>query len=934
MKPFNNKASSVNIIGSLLFLFLVLVSLFWQCSSSKDAISYNDHIRPIFNKKCLSCHGGVRQLGDFSLLFENEAFAATRSGNKAIVKGSPGGSELYKRITHHDPEQRMPKDAPPLSDSEKELIAEWIDQGAEWEDHWAYLAPVSNGLPDVDSKWVSEDLDYFIYKKFTELDLTPSKEADKDILIRRLSLDLTGLPPDIPMVDSYKNDNSENAYENLVDQLLASPHFGERWAAMWLDLARYADSRGYEKDAHRNIWRYRDWVIDAFNRDLPFDEFTIEQLAGDLLANPTKDQLIATAFNRNTMTNDEGGTEDEEFRIAAVVDRINTTFETWQSTTISCVQCHSHPYDPIKHEEFYEVMDIFNQTADRDLDTEAPHLFSFGPEDEAQIQEIVKFIKELEPTLHINEEALGSHQIKQAIFPKLLPGDCDASIHAVFNGEGSIISNWAQPSQSVSEKDFYFLFTDIDLSGLSDISFEYHANGDQSRIEVRLDAIDGPLLCEYDFPLSEGGRWDRSKFASVKVPVKNREGKHDLFFEIINKTGDIAEGMLSIGLMELHYEDKYETNSELQGYQNELLELRTKADKTPITQPIHPKFGRKTNVFERGNFATLGDEVSASVPNSFIANSDQEEPANRLDFAKWLVSEDNPLTARVIVNRFWEQIFGTGIIESLEDFGTQSLPASHPELLDHMALRFMNEHEWSVKSLLKEIVMSATYRQSSKVIGDKLEKDPYNRLLSRGTRFRLSAEQIRDQALAVSGLINDSIGGSSVMPPQPEGVWAVVYNNHQWITPKDDLKFRRGLYTYWKRTAPYPSLMTFDSPSREVCVSRRIRTNTPLQALVTLNDPVYLEAAEALGALMEDQGKGDLKLAIRYGYKKAMVSEPDEETIEILTNLYMGAEQSISVQGLTVANTENDYSYDATIKNPMTVVANAIMNLDGFLMKE
>ena len=912
----------------------VIVTSFWQCSSSRDALSYNEHIRPIFNKKCLSCHGGVRQLGDFSLLFESEAFTAAKSGKKAIIKGSPGQSELYKRITHHDPEFRMPKDAPPLSDDEKELIAEWIDQGAEWEDHWAYLPPADNGIPEIDSDWAKEELDHFVYERLVDSDLTPAQEAEKSILVRRLSLDITGLPPDIELVNSFMSDNSDNAYEKLVDGLLASPHYGEKWAAMWLDLARYADSKGYEKDAHRNIWRYRDWVINAFNKDLPFDKFTIEQLAGDLLPQPTRDQLIATAFHRNTMTNDEGGTEDEEFRIAAVIDRINTSFEVWQGTTISCVQCHSHPYDPIRHEEYYEVMDIFNQTADRDLDSEVPRIYSYGPVEEEKIEEILDFIQDLEPDQAINKNASISTQIKQAIFPKLIPEDCDGALNAVFNGQGNIVSNWAQPSQSVKDKKFYFLFENIDLSDLTDISFEYHANGDQSRIEVRLDALDGPLLCSSDFQKSDYGRWDRSAFSSIKVPVKKGGGKHDLFFEIINKSGDIADGMLSVGLIELHYDNKDQIATKVSKYHEELVDLRNEADKTPILKPQHPKFQRTTNLFERGNFATKGIEVTANVPDAFLGGT-KDGPTDRLSFARWLVSNENPLTARVMVNRFWERIFGTGIIESLEDFGTQSLPASHPELLDYLALRFMNEHEWSVKSLLKEILMSATYRQSSKVTDEKLNKDPFNRLLSRGARFRLSAEQIRDQALAVSGLFNDSIGGSSVMPPQPDGVWEVVYNNQRWETPNNSLRHRRGLYTYWKRTTPYPSMTTFDTPSREVCVSRRIRTNTPLQALVTMNDPVYLEAAQALAKNMNDEGEGSIEEAIMYGYKKAVVKEPDIETVDILKKLYYQAVNEIETKGMTASIDDNPLAYqDINIDNPMVVVANAILNLDGFMMKE
>ncbi|MDW3646846.1 MAG: DUF1553 domain-containing protein [Bacteroidia bacterium] len=920
---------------SLLILcgcLLISLPFINQCTSSRQSISYNKDIRPILNKKCLACHGGVRQMGEFSLLFEEEAFQPTESGKVAIIPGKAEESELYTRITHHDLDLRMPKDAQPLSETEKQLIADWINEGAKWEEHWAYISPKLEREPKISGEWMQNGIDFYIYNKLEASGLQPETEADKTSLFRRASLDLTGLPPKIEDLEAFQEDESPEAFEKAIDQLLASRHYGERWAAMWLDLARYADSKGYEADFHRNIWRYRDWVIKAFNQDLPFDQFTIEQLAGDLLPNPTSEQLIATAFHRNSMTNTEGGTSDEEFRLSTVMDRMNTSFEIWQATTLSCVQCHSHPYDPIRHEEFYQVMDIFNHSLDHDLTPENPTIYHYQAEDENRIKEIIAEIEELDKHTRVNQDSWIDDQIAEAIFPQLLPNKSQDFLHVTFGGNG-VVSNWTSNLQSIGERKFYLKFDDIPMEGLESISYRFATEGADARIEVFLDSVGGQQISKTDFPNVKLNRWNASNFKSIKSPVLAKSGTHDLIFKLINTTGRIPEGMLNISLIELQYTDKHSSSTKLRELKKDLIGLRAKADETPIMQEKSSTFRRKTRFFERGNWLVQTDEMKAKVPESLLGNHKQAH--NRLEFAQWLVNKENPLTARVIVNRFWEQIFGTGIIESLEDFGTQSLEASHPELLDYLALSFMHKHNWSVKSLLKEIMLSATYRQASRITPEKLEKDPYNRLLSRGPRFRLSAEQIRDQALAVSGLINDSIGGKSVMPQQPDGVWAVVYNNQQWITPEDNQKYRRGLYTYWKRTSPYPSMVSFDSPSREYCVSRRIRTNTPLQALVTLNDPVYLEAAKALAKRMEAKGKGELDEALKYGYFLALSKELDQAGLKVLRDLYQQAEKALeSSSEVAVAVNDQKKNQEFQLQEPMTVVANAIMNLDGFLMKE
>ena len=908
----------------LLNLSLILnlnLLLLWSCQSP-EPISFNDQIRPILNNNCLNCHGGVRQLGDFSLLFPETAFALTESGKRAIVPGNHQKSELYRRLVHEDPQERMPQEAPALSEAQIKLIADWIDQGAQWEDHWAYVAPASAAPPVQDSQWTISGMDDFVLKKLQEIELEPAAPAQPSVLARRASLDLTGLPPSGIILERYLRDPSESNYETLLDSLLASPHFGERWAAMWLDLARYADSNGYETDNHRNIWRFRDWVVQAFNRDLPFDQFTIEQLAGDLLPDPSRDQIMATAFHRNTMTNTEGGTIDEEFRLTSVMDRLNTTFEVWQSTSIGCVQCHSHPYDPFKQEEYYQLLAYFNNTQDADLSSLAPTLATWEPMDEEKIRSVISYIDQIS-SLNTDEASPLSSQIKAALYPRLIPKQCDDFQNVLINSDGSV-SNQVYNFKESLRKRLYFKFEAVEIEGLQAIQYHFATRGTDAGIKVYLDHLDGELIQEIRFPYTtpEAEHVWEQEFVKASFPVSSTAGSHNLVFELINHTAKAPDGLVTIKEIELQFNNPQDAR--LTAYQQALLGLLDKADQTPVMKAKTGDFERNTRFLERGSWLTPLQEVHPKLPGTF-----QTQPigTDRLALARWLVSEDNPLTARVIANRLWEQIFGNGIVLTVEDFGTQAEKATHPQLLDYLALRFKDHHQWSIKHFLKEILMSATYRQSSQVTPLKLEVDPYNRMMSRGPRFRLSAEQIRDQALAVSGLLDTTVGGESVMPPQPEGIWQVIYNAQKWETNQED-QYRRGLYTYWKRTAPYPSMVSFDSPSREFCVSRRIRTNTPLQALVTLNDPVYVEAAAALAKRMNQHQ--DPEEAIKSGYKLALMREPPGETLTILRELYQQAQQEMDKTPFKKVT----WSSHETVQDPMIVVANAILNLDSFIMKE
>ncbi len=621
-----------------------LPALWLVALSAHAAVDYQRDVRPLLAKRCYSCHGPDEQSRKASFRIDTRDGATGKGGTyPGIVPGDSAKSRAYLRITH--PTKPMPPAGERLTEAETTLIKSWIDEGASYKQHWAFEKPATQALPAVsDAKWPKNAIDNFVLARLDKEGLKPSAEADRYTLARRASLDLIGLPPDAKELDAFMNDKSPKAYEAYVDRLLARPQFGERWARVWLDMARYADTQGYEKDNRRSIWPYRDWVIKAYNDNLTFDKFTLLQLAGDLLSKPTTDDLIATGFHRNTMTNTEGGTDDEEFRDIAVKDRVAVTGQVWMGLTWGCAQCHSHKYDPLSHKEFYQLYSFFNQSEDSDKSDDRPVL-------------------------------------------------------------------------------------------------------------------------------------------------------------------------------------KLENASTL------------------IMRELPAKQARMNRIHERGSFLSPGAEVSPLTPEAFHSWP-ASAPHNRLGLAQWLTSTENPLTARVQVNRYWARLFGRGLVESEEDFGTQGIQPTHQELLDWLAVDFMRT--WDVKQLLRSIATSATYRQTSDVSPALYDRDRYNRLLARGARFRLDAEVVRDQALAAGGLLSAKMFGAPVMPWQPEGIWQVIYNGDKWSTSKDEDRYRRGIYTFIRRTSPYPTMTTFDAPTGEVCTMRRIRTNTPLQALAAMNDPVSMEAAQQL----------------------------------------------------------------------------------------
>jgi hypothetical protein len=909
--------------SKIILFSIALLGVFWTAKSiyennNSDKIDYSTQVKPIINKHCIACHGGVKKINDFSLLFRSDALAKTKSGKPAIIPFHPEKSDFIARLTHADPDERMPYRANPLKKEEIEILTRWVKEGAEWGDHWAYVSPKKVAVPNPEGyfasflpfsdSWAKNDIDRFILQKLKSENLKPSEEASKSILLRRVYLDLIGLPPTPEQLTKFLADNSENAYEKVVDELLKSPQFGEKWASMWLDLARYSDSKGYQKDNGRTIWEYRDWVIRAFNKNMPFDQFVTEQLAGDLLPNPTEDQLIATAFHRNTMNNDETGTVDEEFRVAAVLDRVNTTWDVFHGTTFSCVQCHSHPYDPFRHEEYYKFMAFFNNTRDEDTDDESPNLRRFSPEDKPKLEALNTWIKNLKP----EEKAFDWLHFAKFIEPKFNAHDADNFVESALLGGRSIgLRNGGSCR-----------LPNIKMDGMSQFVINYSVKNLGGILEIHDGSPTGKILTV--IALKDTTEKGSAEIKSIKIPLLT--GRHDLY--LVGKNPNFkqtAKDVIKINWFT--FMPDFPKNFDEKNFWSL---VKAKTENTPIMQSSQPDYQRKTHVFTRGNWLVHGQEVAAATPKSLHAFP-KNAPNNRLGLAQWLTDKKDPLTARTVVNRFWEQIFGVGIVETLEDFGTQGFKPVHPELFDYLSVKLMNEWEWKPKSILKEIVMSATYRQSSIGSRELFEKDPANHFLARGPRVRLSAEQVRDQTLAVSGLLSKKMFGKPVMPYQPEGVWAAVNSNLNYKQSEGEDQYRRAIYTFARRTGPYPSMFNFDSPSREVCVARRIRTNTPLQSLVLLNDPVFVEASNNLAKRAFSKTQ-DAESQIIMCYQSALQHEPNRKDLKALVKLY-----EITLENFK----KNPKEIKVYLKdNPkpelaaLSVVANAIINLDEFVTKQ
>lgn len=885
-----------------------------------QTVDFSTDVKPILNKKCISCHGGVKAQGGFSVLFREEALAVTESGKPAIIPGDPDGSEMIRRLLTKDPDERMPYKHDPLDKAEIDILKRWIKQGAQWGEHWAYVPVKETPAPDLHNDWIKNDVDRFVYEKLKEEKLTPTSEADKPTLLRRVSLDLIGTYPSEAVAERFLQSTNSKAYEELVDSLMASPAFGEKWASLWLDLSRYADTKGYESDGGRNIWRYRDWLIKAFNQDKPYDEFITEQIAGDLLPNATDEQFIATAFSRNSMNNDEGGTDNEEFRVAAVMDRVNTTWESLMSTTFACVQCHSHPYDPFRHDEYYKFMAYFNNTRDEDIPADYPLLREFKSDSiKKEHAEIIDWIKQ-----HGTEEESS----KLAFFirtwsPALNLVFADSLKNAIItNNNGNLaFSNYSHARVK-----------NVNLDGAGQMVIRFHSNTPGGVLSLRLDAPDGPVFASA--PIKPVNKW-RDQF----VEFQGQKGVHDIYLTYENKSLPKESESLSVRFDWVAFVPAfpgkgvsgYDTNKERFG---SLISTFDGITTTPVMVENPDWMKRKTHVFERGNRLTKGAEVQPAVPQSLLFSMPEGAPANRLGLAQWLMDKRNPLVSRTMVNRLWEQLFGGGIVETLEDMGTQGANPTHKDLLDHLSWKFMTDYRWSTKALLKEMVMSATYRQDSKLTDEIAEKDLANRWYARGPRVRLSAEQIRDQGLSISGLMSDKMYGPSVMPWQPAGIWLSPYNRADWKNSQGDDQYRRALYTYWKRTAPYPSMITFDGVARVLCTARRIRTNTPLQALVTLNDSAYLDMARHFAIRMEKEGGQTLSDKLSNGYSWMLYKKMQPNKLKVFEELYGKAYSEFENAPFKAQQMMGDTVAPANAKRAaMVVVANAMLNLDEVVMK-
>jgi hypothetical protein len=1171
-------------------------------------IDFAAQIQPILKQNCYDCHGPQKQKGKLRLDSRELALSGGGSG-PAIVPGDSAHSYLVKRILGEGDEDRMPIKRDPLSAEQIAMIKAWIDQGAKWPDeaniagasinkHWAYQKPVRPELPKVnDATWPRNAIDSFILARLEHEGLHPSPEADRVTLIRRLSLDLIGLPPTIAEVDAFVADSSPRAYENLVDRLLASPHYGERWGRHWLDLARYADTNGYEKDRTRSIWPYRDWVIHALNADMPFDQFTIEQLAGDMLPNTTPSQRIATGFHRNTMINEEGGIDVEEFRYKAMVDRVQTTATTWLGTTLHCAQCHNHKYDPFTQKEYYQLYALLNNADEPTMDVPDEEIAGKRREIEAKIAKIESEYAEHFPTAEevgpiewtvlvpssvaardrtrLKVQADGSVLAggpnpateSYTLSGDLAPGQIDAlriealtdpslprtgpgraphgnfvlsELKATVEGQAplrfsSASADFAQanfPASAAIDGDpntgwaiddgsgslnkprtaTFTLAAPLKLDAPTKLTItldQNHPHHGLGRFRIslgrkRLVDPNGPKLTREQFLGQKLNEWESSmkprcahwtvleptkfsrnyggtitkladhsllftgdnfyrdeyklefalppdvrKITAIRMevlpdpsqpkggPGRNPDGgwlvsefsvananspltlqgatadigghpeyaidgkrdshwqqgagdgrPHEIVFQV--KHGPLASGALLISVLQNYHQQENVGRLRISVTSDagddirasglpadiESIVLRS-ADRTPqqqvalrdyflATTPLlaaehlkvaelrkaMPQYAttmvmqerpaaagpRVTHIHRRGEFLTLGAEVQPSVP-AVLPPLPPDQPRNRLAFARWLVSANNPLTPRVIMNRVWANYFGRGIVRSVEDFGTMGEAPSHPELLDWLATEFIRQH-WSLKAMHRLIVTSATYRQSSRVPGNLLERDPDNTILARGPRLRVEAEIIRDIALRASGLLNETIGGPSVYPPQPEGVSEQSWANTPWPESKGPDRFRRGMYTFLKRTAPHPQLVTFDAPTSEVVCPRRIRSDTPLQALTVLNDAAFVEAAQALARRIVSEGPKDAAGRATFAFGLCLSRAPDERELEKLVQFHQEQVDQFRQhpeQAKQVAISEAVPAVqDADVADlaAWTVVSRSVLNLDETITKE
>jgi hypothetical protein len=995
-------------------------------AAMQDRVDFTRDIQPVLQASCYRCHSAQMQMGALRLDAKGAALAGGASG-PAILPGRSADSGIVKRLTNPDPKQRMPFGAQPLPAAQIDLIRRWIDEGAGWPDapaaggsaagkHWAYVKPARPPVPKVkDPAWAGP-IDAFVRARLEKEGLAPAPEANRETLLRRLTLDLTGLPPTIEELDAFLSDKSPSAYEKVVDRLLASPRYGERWARPWLDLARYGDSNGYDEDRPRVMWKYRDWVINALNRDLPFDQFTIEQIAGDMLPDATVEQRIASGFHANTQLNEEGGVDGGEARFEVVVDRVNTTAAAWLGSTLGCAQCHDHKYDPFSQKDYYGMLAFLDNgvvEVDRRAGANAvrhdPKISLPAPDQEAKLRELETKIAAQQRVLETDTAELRSAREGWAAetarllesWKPLAAADVSAESGARLQpqSDGSWLVAGANPVN-----DSYTIAAEIPAAEAAALRLELLADGSLPASGPGRGPNGGFALSEIRVAARPAGGGEFAPVAIEKGVANGSvtgwtiaeaiDGKVQTGWSVVSRKDPMAilvfkqpvAGVLQVRLEHGTYHPQhgigrfrlsvsaapdaartldlpvpvraalvagevdrpevaahYRTIAPLLApARNEIAKLKKQIDAlgipTALVMQEQPIFERPSTLLRRrGSFTSPGERVYAHVPSALHPLAD-DQPANRLGLAHWLVDRNNPLTARVVVNRAWEQFFGRGIVETSEDFGSQGARPTHPELLDWLAVELM-ERGWSMKALHRSIVLSATYRQSARVTPELLERDPGNRLLARGPRFRLEAEMIRDTALTAAGLLSSKMGGESVYPPQPEGIWNVSRSNLKWkVSPGED-RYRRALYTFARRSAPYPMLTTFDATSREFCTVRRIRTNTPLQALNLLNDPVFFEAAQALAARMVKEGGREPRTRIAYGFRLCTARRPADADLGDLLALYKSEKTRIAREHAAASVLEGfaGAPVGAAEQEDLaawTMVANVLLNLDETQTKE
>ncbi len=934
------------------------------------AVDFNSQIRPILSENCFACHGPDEKKRKAKLRLDLKAAALGHAG--LLVPGKPDESELIARLVSDDADQRMPppKSGKKLTKAQTDLLRRWVAEGAPYSDHWAFVPPRRPALPQVrDASWPRNPVDAFLLARLGAEGLRPTPEADKVTLLRRVTLDLTGLPPTPAEADAFLADASAEAYEKVVDRLLQSPHYGEHQTRFWLDAARYGDTHGLHLDNYREIWPYRDWVIRAFNDNKRFDTFAVEQLAGDLLPDATLDQVVATGYNRCHVSTSEGGSIDEEVYVRNVVDQVDTNGTVFLGLSFGCARCHDHKYDPVTAKEYYGVFAFFNSLDGKPLDGNAaappPVVRVPRPEDKAALAKLQTRIAEVRKAAAAAAKAAepkrGDHVWIDDAVPAgaktqvdggvnvawnfvdakaLAPASGDKSLRLEAAGLKQLVLENASPGLRVGKDDTLFAYVYIDPKRPpKEIMLQWHSDAWRHRAYwgdnvIAWGADNSPERLKIG-ALPKAGAWVRLEVDAAKVGLTPGTVVTGWAFTQHDGTCHWDKAGLVTQTRPEGPLDK-----ELAALEKEKAGVEKKAPTTLVFK--EQATPRPAFVLKRGEYDQRGEPVGRGVP-TILGPLPQGAPLNRLGFAQWLVSGKHPLTARVAVNRFWQQVFGTGLVKTAEDFGAQGEPPTHPELLDWLAVQFV-EDGWDVKKFLKRLVMSNAYRQSSKVTPERLAKDPGNRLLSRGPRYRLDAEMLRDQALAAGGLLVETVGGPGVKPPQPAGLWeAVGYvsSNTARFTPDAGREkvHRRSLYTFWKRTSPPPQMTTFDAPSREACQVRRERTNTPLQALLLMNETQYVEAARALAERGLREGGSVVEERIALMFRLAAGRRPDAREMAELTAAYrdhlatytkdVGAARKL----VNVGESKPDVRLDPSELAALTMVGNVILNLDEVITK-